>query len=91
LSTKNDADVARGAARICSGCGSGQEPGFLLDRSDTLRCDALWISGEPVKPSLFSFGVSVKGRTRFSVRAWRCTTCGKLELYADMPPVMGVG
>ena len=65
----------------CHRCGAEMEPGFLIDRQDTLRYRLpTWVAGFP-EPSVLT-GIATRGRTQRVVQAWRCTGCGLLELYA---------
>jgi len=68
----------------CSACrNAGLEPGFIEDAGQSSQGYARWIAGE-LQRGIFG-GASRLGKQRWVVEAWRCTTCGHLELYARTP------
>jgi hypothetical protein len=58
------------------------EDGLLLDYQDGNRAAATSWVARPVERS-FWFGLKVRGKPRFEVRAFRCPRCGYLECYAN--------
>lgn len=84
-------DEVRGSARIVNGaeraeklqcvhCGAPLEEGFLLSRhSPWAGLVPDWIPGQPEHTIL---GVKRRDRKQRKVSAFRCTKCGRLELYA---------
>jgi len=82
-------DEVRGSVKIvnggveklqCGKCGSDLEEGFLIDNVWATTTVATWIPGRP-EYNLFG-GVRARGRKQRKVSAFRCTKCGRLELYA---------
>jgi hypothetical protein len=73
-------------------CGGALEVGFLPDFSQASTWVTTWIAGAPdTKKSITETlrtgaGVRAKGEAVFVVEAYRCTSCGRLELYANKPP-----
>jgi hypothetical protein len=73
-------------------CGGSLEPGFIPDFSQQAVWTTTWIAGAPdtSKPLLevlrTGAGVRVKGSMVRSIEAFRCTACGRLELYARAEP-----
>jgi hypothetical protein len=75
------AEPPAGPEAVCTACRApGLEPGFIEDAGEASQGYARWIAG-PLERGLFG-GASRMGRQRWIVEAWRCTTCGHLELYA---------
>jgi predicted RNA-binding Zn-ribbon protein involved in translation (DUF1610 family) len=67
----------------CPKCGHYMEEGFVLDvqgDANNERAAALWIQG-PISRSFWT-GVTTRKRARRPITAFRCTTCGFLEMYA---------
>ena len=54
------------------------EEGFLLDLTYGGRVAASWVEGKPEKSF---FGVKIRGK-RLPIKAFRCTKCDRIELYA---------
>jgi hypothetical protein len=73
-------------------CGGPLEEGFLPDFSQGSTWTTTWIAGPPdTKKSITETlrtgaGVRAKGEAVYAVEAYRCTSCGRLELYARNPP-----
>ena len=65
----------------CSRCGASLEPGFIRDKTDRGVGRARWVEGEPEKS--FLGGYKLRGKTQHDVQAFRCSSCGHLELYAN--------
>lgn len=75
---------ADGSAAPCSSCGRhGLEPGFIEDSGQGSRGYARWIAG-PLKRG-FLGGARLMGKQRWQIEAFRCPSCGHLDLYAREP------
>lgn len=57
------------------------EPGFVLDQTYGANTQSSWIEGAPER-SVWT-GIKLKGRERYAVTTFRCSTCGYLESYAS--------
>lgn len=67
--------------RACSSCGENSlEPGFLEDTGQAAKGYTRWVQG-PLELGPLG-GARVMGKPRRTVEAWRCTTCGHLDLFA---------
>ena len=66
----------------CAKCGSPMTEGFMLDfTGDNVRREqALWVEGH--RERAVWVGTKLKGKDVRQVDAFRCATCGLLELYA---------
>jgi hypothetical protein len=65
----------------CGQCESmAVEPGFLGDEGEASHGYGRWIAGELERGILG--GARRMGRLRREIRAYRCTVCGHLELFA---------
>lgn len=65
----------------CTLCGTGGlEPGFVEDAGEHARGYARWIAG-PLERGLLG-GAKRMGRLRRQIDAYRCPSCGHLELFA---------
>lgn len=65
----------------CTQCGTVElEPGFIEDAGEHSRGYARWIAG-PLERGIFG-GAKRMGRPRWQIEAYRCPTCGHLELFA---------
>lgn len=65
----------------CSGCGSDQqEHGFLYDTSE--GASSCWVKAD-VGEAIWKVGLRISGRDSRIVHSFRCSRCGKLELFAD--------
>ncbi|MGW2564130.1 hypothetical protein ACWCXB_33925 [Streptomyces sp. NPDC001514] len=68
----------------CTQCGrAGLEPGFIEDTGEHSRGYARWIAGALERGILG--GAKRMGRPRWQIDAYRCPTCGHLELFARQP------
>jgi ribosomal protein L37E len=67
-------------ATKCTACGGTLERGFMLDHTHGGYVAAEWVEGAPE----WSFwrGTKVSGKRRMKVEAMRCSSCGRVELYA---------
>ena len=67
----------------CAKCGGGLEAGFIPDfnHGQSQSRPGAWVEGEPKRS--FWFGTSLRGRQRHQITAFRCRSCGYLELYAN--------
>jgi hypothetical protein len=64
----------------CPKCNSRMEEGFVVDHGHGSSVQqAEWAEGKPVKSF---WGMTVKGKRRFTVTTLRCTRCGFLESFA---------
>lgn len=66
-------------AETCLRCAGPMVEGYLLDGTDSGFRVGQWVEGPPQKTWL---GLKTKGRGKYPVVAYRCETCGRLELYA---------
>lgn len=66
--------------RRCSKCEGRMEVGFPVDASRNRVAPGQWAQGEP--SYWFLKLLRMKGRRRYRIETWRCTTCGYLESYA---------
>ena len=64
----------------CPKCGRGMEQGFVLDNSHGTRIVSQWVAGAPLKS--FWLGTKVPNDKLLPIGAYRCSSCGYLELYA---------
>jgi DNA-directed RNA polymerase subunit RPC12/RpoP len=68
----------------CSQCGTnGLEQGFIEDSGQDSRGYSRWIPG-PLQRGPFGNAKRL-GRKRWQIDAYRCPTCGHLELFAPHP------
>ena len=56
------------------------EQGFVLDNTHGARVVSQWGAGAPLKS--FWLGTKVPNDTLVPIGAYRCSSCGYLELYA---------
>jgi hypothetical protein len=56
------------------------EVGFPVDASRNAVHPGQWAEGEPTY--WFLRILRMKGRKRYRIETWRCTSCGYLESYA---------
>ena len=72
-------------AGACPDCGTGLEPGYLIDygNSDVIRAGT-WVEGIPEFARFLGMkvGLKVKDRRQLPIEAHRCRRCGYLKLYA---------
>lgn len=69
--------------RRCPKCEGRMEIGFPVDAGRNAVHPGQWADGEPTY--WFLRVLRMKGRRRYRVDAWRCTSCGLLESYATEP------
>jgi hypothetical protein len=68
----------------CTQCGHELvDEGFVEDMGEQSRGFARWIAG-PLERGVFG-GAKRMGRTRLAIAAFRCRSCGHLELFANAP------
>jgi len=68
-------------SKACAKCGGRMEQGFTLDHTDGGgRSVTSWVEGAPQK-GWFGW-ISLRGKRKFEVQAWRCPRCFLLENYA---------
>ena len=66
----------------CPKCGRSLVRGFLLGkRHHSARTVSRWVEGEPEHS--FWFGINLRGRRQVPMEAYRCESCGFVELYAS--------
>ncbi len=56
------------------------QEGFVMDESLSTRSTACWISGKPIQG--FFGSTQIKGKDQYTIQAYRCRQCGRLEWYA---------
>jgi hypothetical protein len=56
------------------------QEGFILDLLRAGQAPASWVEGEP-ESSPWEL-TKIKGKPRYHIRSFRCTTCGFIENYA---------
>jgi hypothetical protein len=62
--------------------------GFFLEHLFGQTAPVHWYEGEPVDRTLLGLKtgeLELRGRARYTIQAWRCPTCGHLELTAPSP------
>lgn len=64
----------------CRACSGALEPGFLMDTMYGGRMEGRWAPGKVEKGLLG--GVRIPDRGTSTIVAYRCTACGRLELFA---------
>jgi predicted nucleic-acid-binding Zn-ribbon protein len=64
-------------SQSCAKCGGVMEEGYVPDRPEDKVWPDIWVEGNPGYK-----GVEKSGR-KYRIQAWRCMSCGYLELYAD--------
>lgn len=73
------ADQPAAETRRCPGCFAEQmEAGFLEDAGEHSRGHLRWIPG-PLEKGLMG-GARRLGKVRHDIHAWRCSSCGRLDL-----------
>jgi hypothetical protein len=65
---------------ICTDCQRRMEGGYLLDTKEHGYVAGSWVEGPPEKS--FWTGLSIKGRRKLTVYAWRCPGCTQVRLFA---------
>ena len=68
------------APQRCPKCGSGMKQGFVLDNIPGGRIVSQWAEGAPLKS--FWTGTKLPDEDFIPIGAYRCSSCGFLELYA---------
>jgi hypothetical protein len=64
----------------CLRCKQPMEQGYMIDRGHgNAKHVANWVEGEP---DLRWYGIKTRGHHQIPVAAYRCTTCGAVELRA---------
>jgi hypothetical protein len=65
----------------CTQCGQELlDEGFVEDMGQASQGYARWVAG-PLERGLFG-GAKLMGRSRYAIEAFRCRSCGHLELFA---------
>ena len=64
----------------CPKCGSIMEQGFVLDNAHAARVVSHWAPGAPLKS--FWTGTKKPDGELVPIGAYRCPSCGFLEMYA---------
>ena len=64
--------------RTCIHCEGNLEPGFIEDAGESSRGNLRWIPG-PLEKGVLG-GAKRFGKLRVDVHAYRCVSCGRLEL-----------
>ena len=77
-------DALPAAGPACSACRSSSEPGFLEDMGEASQGYVRWIPGI-LERGIFG-GAKKYGKQRYAVHAWRCRSCGHLDLYSAQTP-----
>ena len=65
----------------CPRCGSGMEPGYMIDVGYGTKTVPKWVAGLPQK-SIWT-GLKLSARDQVDVSSYRCRRCGYLESYAS--------
>jgi hypothetical protein len=65
----------------CPKCRHGMEAGFIPDASYGAILIGSWLEGGPEKG--WAGSVKLKGKRKFDITTYRCTSCGYLESYAN--------
>ena len=78
----------------CVACAVDLVPGFLPEATGGMFVATSWHPGEPTtEKASWAERIASPGGVRYvndqvlAVEAWRCPTCGRLDLYANQPPV----
>ena len=78
---QDEAEGSPGGAVVCPKCSHAMREGFLLDFIDNFTAwETSWLEGAPERR--FWAGVKRSGKPRIPVAAYRCTSCGYVEMYA---------
>jgi hypothetical protein len=75
----DDRDLASNPGPCCR-CGGAPEPGFVIDVTLGWFLPSRWVGGEPQRGLLG--GVKTIGRPTYPLEAFRCSRCGRVELFA---------
>lgn len=74
-------DSGKSEPTTCADCGGVLEEGFIPDRSRGIEvAETLWQEGQPQVSGWT--GVRLKKSPFYYVRAFRCSDCGLLRMYA---------
>ena len=65
----------------CPKCGKAMQRGHLPDVAHGQVLQGTWASGDP-EPRTFIGGIKWKRKEQVPLTAYRCTSCGFVELYA---------
>jgi hypothetical protein len=65
---------------VCSHCAQPMEEGFMIDHTYMQKFVATWFAGKPV--TTFWRGLVGSGNRKLPMTAYRCNSCGKVELFA---------
>ena len=71
----------------CTDCGKGMEKGFVPDFAYAAIAQMVWHRGEP-EPAHFiglKSGIKVDKKEFVPITTYRCTGCGVLRFYAQVP------
>ena len=61
------------------------DPGHIPDLSYGVVMHSSWTPGLP-EMRKYVGGIKYNKKTQFPIIAYRCTRCGYIELYAQVPP-----
>lgn len=64
----------------CLRCGTEMEEGFVPGERNRVVLATIWVAGRP-EPSFWT-GTKITGKEQRGVTAYRCPSCGWLDLYA---------
>lgn len=64
----------------CPKCNGIMQVGFVADQTYGGVLPGRWVKGKPQRS--FWFGTKISDRVVINVSAYRCATCGYIELYA---------
>ena len=73
--------------QTCQDCGTVMEVGFVPDFAYAAIEQMVWHSGNPEPAHVFGIkaGVKVDKKEFVPITAYRCTGCGVLRFYAQVP------
>ena len=71
----------------CPDCGKAMEKGFVPDFAYAAIAQMVWHRGEPEPAHLLGIktGVKVDKKEFVPITSYRCTGCGVLRFYAQVP------
>lgn len=82
------------SAPRCVACAVDLVPGFLPEATGGMFVATSWHPGEPttaketwVQRLASPGGVRFAREEVLAVEAWRCPACGRLDLFANRPPI----
>ena len=73
----------------CPACRGAMKEGYLPDHSQGTWLQASWCAGAPEERTIFGVQTGVKKVDRkglLPIEAWRCSSCGLVQLYAPGKP-----